>query len=308
MSAGWKFVKKLRSLKGGVQLLSAAAVTATVTNADKSRRKKIGKDEIFFLSKEDNAVPTKAKIIMQEIEENRDPVLKNGDVNWACACIEKDVIGPCNEEFRKVRQFIHVNDFNDDIDNLDAVLRGNFDNLLEDYIVCTMDHPVYYADTMLDEEKEQIRKNKEKEKEEEERRKKEREANHRKFGKDEVVFLTKEENSIPSKVMIPKVEVEENRLPVLPNGEINWGCTCIEKDVVGPCNLEFREFRSFVAKHRNVKDDSDIPMIGREIITNFIACVRANPVFYSFLSKNDDDNDKIDGNDNDENSPTKSDM
>jgi hypothetical protein len=28
-------------------------------------------DEIFFLSKEDNAVPTKAKIIMQEIEENR---------------------------------------------------------------------------------------------------------------------------------------------------------------------------------------------------------------------------------------------
>jgi hypothetical protein len=43
MSAGWKFVKKLRSLKGGVQLLSAAAVTATVTNTDKSRRKKIGK-------------------------------------------------------------------------------------------------------------------------------------------------------------------------------------------------------------------------------------------------------------------------
>ena len=30
-------------------------------------------------------------------------------------------------------------------------------------------------------------------------------------GKDGVLFLTKEENSIPSTVLVPKVQVEENR-------------------------------------------------------------------------------------------------
>ncbi|XP_045163084.2 uncharacterized protein LOC123527583 [Mercenaria mercenaria] len=309
MSAGWKFINNIKSLKSSAKLLSAAAVTATATSLSKSKRKLDGKDEILFMSKEDNAVPSTAKIVMQEIGENRDPVLSNGDLNWACACIERDVIGPCNVEFRNLREFMHVQNIKDDIEAFDAEMKEKFDRLFEDFIICTMDHPVYYEDSMLDEEREEIKKKEEKEKELEERKRKEKEANRRHFGKDEVVFITKEENSKPSTVMIPKVQVEENRGPVLPNGEINWACTCIEKDVVGPCNIEFREFRAFVAAHRNVKDDTEIPEKGRTIIGNFIGCVRNNPVYYSsLLSKDQDDdeeNDIDEDNDFDQMSGTK---
>ena len=48
MSAGWKFINKLKSLKSGVQLLSAAAVSASVTNLDKSKLKKIGKGQNYI--------------------------------------------------------------------------------------------------------------------------------------------------------------------------------------------------------------------------------------------------------------------
>ena len=89
---------------------------------------------------------------------------------------------------------------------------------------------------------------------------------------------------------------------MLPNGEINWACTCIERDVVGPCNVEFREFRAFVKENRNLKDDSEIPVKGTEIIANFITCVRANPMYYSLYLSKDDDDDENNADDFDKNS------
>lgn len=293
MSSGWKLLNNFKKLKHTTKLLSAAAVTVAATAAGVSKSKKTSdeKDEIVFLSKEENSVPSKAKIIMHEVVENRDPILPNGDINWGCLCIEKDIVGPCNIEFRKLREYMHVNNVKYDFENFDEEKRIEFDKLFEDYIICTMDYPVYYEDSLLDEEKQEMKKAEELKKEEEKKKQQEKEANHRHFGKDEVVFLTKEENSIPSKAFIPKVAVEENRDPVLPNGEINWACTCIEKDVVGPCNIEFREFRKFVQENRNRNDDEEISDEGRYIIGSFLTCIRNSPVYYKgVLSKDDDDN------------------
>lgn len=85
--------------------------------------------------------------------------------------------------------------------------------------------------------------------------------------------------------------------PVLPNGEINWACTCIEKDVVGPCNIEFREFRKFVAENRNkIDEDDEISEAGKATIVNFLGCIRKNPVYYKSVFSKDSEDDNGDDN------------
>lgn len=297
MAGAFKFTKHISMLRRSATLLSAAVVTAaTATGVSKSKHNVDGKDQILFLSREDNAVPSTALIPQQEISENRDPLLPDGSLNWGCSCIEKDVIGPCNIEFRHLRQFMHVNDIKDDMEAFTAETRAEFDKLFEAYIICTMDNPVYYKDMMLDEEKEDLERQERQKKEQTQKKRLEREKNTRDFGKDKVVFLTKEENSLPRKIVIPQVQVEENRSPVLPNGDINWACTCIEKDVIGPCNIEFRQFRQFVHDNRHRKEDAEMTQDERNIIGNFIACIKQNPVYYaSFFSKDEDDEEVLNG-------------
>ncbi|KAL4224560.1 Mitochondrial intermembrane space import and assembly protein 40 [Mactra antiquata] len=120
-----------------------------------------------------------------------------------------------------------------------------------------------------------------------------REANTRNFGKDTVVFLTKEEASGNSKVLVPKVQVTEDRAPYFDDGSINWACGCIEKDVIGPCNLEFREFRLMVDKRRH-NDDMPFSDDDLQIFRNFLHCARSNPVYYSSLNKMADDDGVVD--------------
>lgn len=292
-------MKHVRQMRRSLKILSATAVTAAAATGASVSRKVVdaGKgDQILFLSREDNAVPSKALIVQQEITENRDPILPDGSLNWACSCIEKDVVGPCNVEFRALRQFMHDKDIKEDLEEFSPEVRQKFDRLFEAYILCTMDNPVYYKDMLLEEEKEDIERNERQKKEAEEKKKMEKEQNTKKFGKDTVVFLTMEENKQPSSVLIPKVQVEENRSPLLPNGDINWSCTCIEKDVVGPCNIEFRRFRQFVHDNRNRKEDAQFSEKERNIIGDFIACIKQNPEYYaSFFSKDDDDEDVLNG-------------
>lgn len=59
------------------------------------------------------------------------------------------------------------------------------------------------------------------------------------FGKDKVIFATKEDHEKPSTVELPETE----RAPglILPNGEINWNCPCLGGMATGPCGVEFRE-------------------------------------------------------------------
>lgn len=59
------------------------------------------------------------------------------------------------------------------------------------------------------------------------------------YGKDQVVFATKEEHAEPSKITLPESEPAPGLL--LPSGEINWNCPCLGGMATGPCGVEFRE-------------------------------------------------------------------
>jgi len=59
------------------------------------------------------------------------------------------------------------------------------------------------------------------------------------FGKDKVIFATKEDHAEPSKIQLPETEPSPGLL--LPNGEINWNCPCLGGMATGPCGVEFRE-------------------------------------------------------------------
>lgn len=59
------------------------------------------------------------------------------------------------------------------------------------------------------------------------------------FGKDKVIFATKEDHAIPSSVELPQSEASPGL--ILANGDINWNCPCLGGMATGPCGVEFRE-------------------------------------------------------------------
>jgi mitochondrial intermembrane space import and assembly protein 40 len=60
-----------------------------------------------------------------------------------------------------------------------------------------------------------------------------------KFGKDTVIFASREDHATPSKIELPESEAQPGLL--LPSGEINWNCPCLGGMATGPCGVEFRE-------------------------------------------------------------------
>ncbi|XP_056649113.1 mitochondrial intermembrane space import and assembly protein 40-B [Diorhabda sublineata] len=56
--------------------------------------------------------------------------------------------------------------------------------------------------------------------------------------KDIVIFATKEDHQIPSKVKLPEIKPQPGL--VLENGDINWSCPCLGGLATGPCGVEFR--------------------------------------------------------------------
>lgn len=56
--------------------------------------------------------------------------------------------------------------------------------------------------------------------------------------KDLVIFATKEDHKVPSKVQLPELEPQPGL--VLPTGDINWNCPCLGGMATGPCGIEFR--------------------------------------------------------------------
>lgn len=72
----------------------------------------------------------------------------------------------------------------------------------------------------------------------------------RKEGKDTIIFASKEEHAVPSKISLPEPEPSPGLL--LPNGEINWNCPCLGGMATGPCGIEFRE--AFTCFHYSTAD------------------------------------------------------
>ncbi|GAB6029168.1 Mitochondrial intermembrane space import and assembly protein 40 [Chamberlinius hualienensis] len=62
----------------------------------------------------------------------------------------------------------------------------------------------------------------------------------KKEGKDEIVFVTKEDHEKPIEIELSKDD-DESPGVILPNGEINWNCPCLGGMATGPCGVEFRE-------------------------------------------------------------------
>lgn len=61
----------------------------------------------------------------------------------------------------------------------------------------------------------------------------------RKEGKDTIIFATKEDHAVPSKISLPQPEPSPGL--ILPNGQINWNCPCLGGMATGPCGVQFRE-------------------------------------------------------------------
>lgn len=59
------------------------------------------------------------------------------------------------------------------------------------------------------------------------------------FGKDKVIFATKEDHAVASTVSLPPTEAAPGL--ILPSGDINWNCPCLGGMATGPCGVEFRE-------------------------------------------------------------------
>ncbi|XP_013790348.1 mitochondrial intermembrane space import and assembly protein 40-like [Limulus polyphemus] len=61
------------------------------------------------------------------------------------------------------------------------------------------------------------------------------------FGKDKVIFVSKEDHETPIKVSLPENSDDDSPGLILANGEINWSCPCLGGMATGPCGPEFRE-------------------------------------------------------------------
>ncbi|KAL9893546.1 mitochondrial intermembrane space import and assembly protein 40-B [Glossina fuscipes] len=59
------------------------------------------------------------------------------------------------------------------------------------------------------------------------------------FGKDKVIFATKEDHAEPSTIQLPPPEPAQGL--ITNDGEINWSCPCLGGMATGPCGVEFRD-------------------------------------------------------------------
>ncbi|VDO79529.1 unnamed protein product [Soboliphyme baturini] len=106
------------------------------------------------------------------------------------------------------------------------------------------------------------------------------------YGKDRVIMLTKEDYEKPLAENFPALSVSLDdddfaQGPILPNGEINWGCPCMGGMVAGPCGYEFRQ--AFSCFHYSKEDPK-----GSECMKQFAdmhTCITKYPSLYGNWSK-----------------------
>ncbi|XP_045932412.1 coiled-coil-helix-coiled-coil-helix domain containing 4b [Micropterus dolomieu] len=101
----------------------------------------------------------------------------------------------------------------------------------------------------------------------------------REEGKDQIIFVTKEDHATPSSAELveedPNDPYEERGL-ILPSGEINWNCPCLGGMASGPCGTDFKDaFSCFHYSKEEVK--------GSECLEQFRAmqeCMQRYPELY----------------------------
>ncbi|KYN27212.1 PREDICTED: mitochondrial intermembrane space import and assembly protein 40-like isoform X6 [Trachymyrmex cornetzi] len=111
----------------------------------------------------------------------------------------------------------------------------------------------------------------------------------RKEGKDTIIFASKEDHAVPSKISLPEPEPSPGLL--LPNGEINWNCPCLGGMATGPCGLEFRE--AFTCFHYSTVDPKGSDC--RTAFETMQSCMSQYPALYENKGRltNDLEDDEI---------------
>lgn len=108
----------------------------------------------------------------------------------------------------------------------------------------------------------------------------------KKDGKDVIIFASKEDHDIPSKVVLPELEPQPGL--IFPNGEINWNCPCLGGMATGPCGVEFRE--AFSCFHYSDADPKGSDCM--ELFKDMHNCMQEYPALYDNKDgKEDDDGD-----------------
>jgi intermembrane space import and assembly protein 40 len=106
------------------------------------------------------------------------------------------------------------------------------------------------------------------------------------FGKDKVMFVTKEDHSTPSTVQLAPAEPAPGL--ILPSGDINWNCPCLGGMATGPCGVEFRDaFSCFHYSEENPKGSDCY-----DTFKTMQECFSKYPTVYN--KSGDDDNDDLD--------------
>ncbi|XP_055545156.1 mitochondrial intermembrane space import and assembly protein 40-B [Wyeomyia smithii] len=103
------------------------------------------------------------------------------------------------------------------------------------------------------------------------------------YGKDKVIFATKEDHAIPSTVELPESEPAPGL--ILENGDINWNCPCLGGMATGPCGVEFREAFSCFHYSEAQPKGSDC----YDAFKTMQDCMANHPGVYKQAAHDDDD-------------------
>ncbi|XP_001357645.3 mitochondrial intermembrane space import and assembly protein 40 [Drosophila pseudoobscura] len=105
------------------------------------------------------------------------------------------------------------------------------------------------------------------------------------FGKDKVIFVTKEDHATPSTIELPAPEPAEG--VITKDGNINWSCPCLGGMATGPCGVDFREAFSCFQYSKAEPKGSDC----FEAFTKMRDCFQLYPTVYNKANGGIDDDD-----------------
>lgn len=107
------------------------------------------------------------------------------------------------------------------------------------------------------------------------------------FGKDKVIFATKEDHSTPSTIELPPPEAPTGL--ITKDGDINWSCPCLGGMATGPCGVDFRE--AFSCFHYSEADPKGSDCY--EAFRKMQDCFQEYPTVYNKTNSGDDDDDAL---------------
>ncbi|XP_017769254.1 PREDICTED: mitochondrial intermembrane space import and assembly protein 40 [Nicrophorus vespilloides] len=101
--------------------------------------------------------------------------------------------------------------------------------------------------------------------------------------KDTIIFATKEDHSVPSKISLSEPEQQPGL--IMPDGKINWNCPCLGGMATGPCGVEFRD--AFSCFHYSDSDPKGSDCYNK--FKDMQTCMQRYPTLYNKDLADDDD-------------------